>query len=156
MKSLMLLWQEVLEELGTWCGTSTSQDLKKALARVEHEGISFFTITLPNFGKDFQKGLEEGLVDRCLFAGFQWKGGLPLFLGGFLDRVFDRGTGRLLDEPCVDSIFAIRQLTLMFGKILLPCSESRVEDAINKYIECEKELKECDKALSEEDKTEFI
>jgi hypothetical protein len=151
----MLLWQEVLRELGTWCCTSTTLDLKKAERRFEHEGLSFFTITLPAFGKDLQKGLEEGKVDRSLFQGFAWKGGLPLFLGGFLDRVFDRGTGRLLDAPCVDSIFALRQLTLMLAKIALPCSSERVERAIQGYIECEKELKDNDQRTAHQDQEVF-
>lgn len=151
MKSLMLLWQEVLKELGTWCCTSTTLDLKKAKSRFEHEGLSFFTITLPAFGSDLQKGLEEGKVGRDLFPGFQRKGGLPLFLGGFLDRVFDRGTGRLLDEPCIDSIFAMRQLTLMLAKIGLPCSKERVDRAILGYLKCEKELKENDERQTSED-----
>jgi len=155
LKSLTLLWQQVLEELGTVCSVSTSKDMETCLARFEHEGVSFLTITLPTFGKDFQKSLAEGFVDRCLFTGFRWRGGLPLFLGGFLDRVFDRGTGRLLDDPDVDSIFAVRQLTLMFAKILLPCSESRVAGAIEGYIECEKELRDSDRNTSTEQYDSF-
>jgi hypothetical protein len=55
MKSLMLLWQEVANELATWCCTSTRLDYKTVQSRVGHEGESFLTITLPNFCTDFQK-----------------------------------------------------------------------------------------------------
>jgi len=82
-------------------------------------------------------------------------GGLPRFLGGFLDRVFDRQTGVLLDVPCGDSIFAIRQLTLMFSKILLDCSEERQEDAIAQYIQCEKEVKDADRRITPEILADF-
>lgn len=145
MKSLMLFWSVVLEEFGNRCCTSTSRDLQTASVRFEHEGLSFLTITLPAYAKDFEKSLELGRVDPSLFCGFRKRGGLPLFLGGFQDRVFDRGTGCLLQDPDVDSILAIRQLTLMFGKILLPCSEKRERGAISGFLQCEQDVKSADR-----------
>ncbi len=147
MKSLMRLLQEVLLDRGTWCNVSTSLDLKKIEARVENEGLSFLTITLPNFGQDLQKGLDQGKVTRHLFKGFPWKGGLPLFLGGFLELIFDRKSGCLLDFPDADAIQAIRQITLMWAKMDLPCSERRTEAAIGKYIQCEKDVRSVDRRL---------
>jgi hypothetical protein len=141
LKSLMRLLVEVLRDRGTWCDVSTSLDLKRIQARVKNEGISFLTITLPTFGADLQKGLDQGYVDRHLFTGFPWKGGLPLFLGGFLDRVFDRASGVLLADPDVDSIQAIRQITLMFAKIELPASERRTRAAFTGYVKCEQEIR---------------
>lgn len=155
MKSLMLLWQEVANELATWCCTSTSRDYKTVVARVGHEGESFLTITLPNFCTDFQKSLVEGRVDRNQFQGFAFSGSLPRFLGGFFDLVFDRGTGLLLDKPSVDAIYSIRQLTLMFGKILLPCSDARKDAAIEGYIKCEQSVKETDAARRPQETEEF-
>jgi hypothetical protein len=151
----MLLWQEVANELATWCCTSTSRDFKTVSTRVKYEGDSFLTITLPNFCTDFQKSLAEGQVDRNLFQGFAFTSGLPRFLGGFLDLVFDRGTGRLLDNPSVDAIFAIRQLTLMFGKIALPCSEERTAAAIEGYIKCEQSVKDSDNERGLQEIDEF-
>jgi hypothetical protein len=155
MKSLLLLWQKAAEELAARCRTSTTKDFETVLGRFEHEGLSFLTITLPSFGEDLQKGLDQGFVDRNLFQGFSWKGGLPRFLGGFLDLVFDRGTGRLVDEPSVDAIQAMRQLTLMFGKILIPCSDARIERAIRRYIDCEKEVRDGDRERTPDDIREF-
>ena len=155
MKSLMLLWQEVAAELATWCCTSTSLDFKTVQARVKHEGESFLTITLPNFCTDFQKGLAEGRVDHDQFQGFAFTGGLPRFLGGFLDLVFDRGTGLLLEDPNVDAIYSIRQLTLMFGKILLPCSDARKEAAIEGYLKCEQSVKSTDAARGPQETEDF-
>lgn len=155
MKSLTELWNRVSHELGTQCAVSTTRDIQTVASRFEHEGVSFLTITLPNFCRDFQKSLDEGRIAHDSFAGFKRMSGLPRFLGGFLERVFERGTGRLLDEPCVESIFAIRQLTLMFGKILLPCSEERERRAIQAYIECESEVKATDRAIDPELCDEF-
>lgn len=144
MKSHMLLFAEVLHEMGTWCCTSTSRDLKTVAARVEHEGVSFLTITLPNFCNDLQKGLSLGSVDPNLFEGFPLSGKTPKFLGGFLDLVFDRETGRLVEDPSIDAIFAIRQITLLFGKINIPCSEERREAALDGFLDCEQSVKTYD------------
>jgi len=144
VKSPMPLLQCVLNDLSTLCCTSTSRDLKTITARFEHEGLSFLTITLPSFGSDFQKSLDQGFVSHDLFLGFSRTGGLPRFLGGFLDRVFDRETGVLLNEPSVTHIHAIRQLTLMFAKINLPCSPARVASAIRSYVECEQDVRKTD------------
>jgi hypothetical protein len=142
----MRLLVEVLLDRGTWCGVSTTRDLKRIEGRVKHEGVSFLTITLPSFGADLRKGLDQGFVDRNLFTGYPWKGGLPQFLGGFLDRVFDRATGCLLDDPDVDSIQAMLQISLLFSKIELPCSEKRTKAAFGSYVKCEMEVREWDKA----------
>ena len=118
---LTSLWRELADELASWCGTSTTLDYKKLQRRVESEGESFLTITLPQYCKDFERSLELGSVGPGLFLEFQKAGGLPLFLRGFLDQVFDT-KGVLLDKPNIDCILAIRQLTLMFGKIERPCT----------------------------------
>jgi len=155
LKSLMLLWQDVANELATWCCTSTTRDFKTVSSRVEHEGISFLTITLPTFCTDFQKSLAQGRVDHDQFKGFAFTGGLPRFLGGFLDLVFDRGTGLLVDDPSVDAIYSIRQLTLMFGKILLPCTKEREDASIEAFINCEQSVKETDAARGSHENEEF-
>jgi hypothetical protein len=155
MKSLISLWQVASEELGARCGVSTSMDCKTVRARSEHEGLSFLTITLPTFAKALQKGLEQGKVDPTMFPSFRNRGSLPLFLRGFLDRVFDPSTGILLDEPCVDSIFAIRQLTLMFEKIRLDSSPKRHRDAMHQFIKCEQEVRQSDKDTAIEDLRAF-
>jgi hypothetical protein len=54
MKSLVPLWQKMAEELAIWCRTSTVRDSKRVADRVSDEGESFFTITLPSFGKSFE------------------------------------------------------------------------------------------------------
>jgi len=74
---------------------------------------------------------------------------------GFFNRVFDRSSGLLLDKPDEDAIRAIRQLTLMFGKMLLPCTKAREAAALKGYIECEQDVRHSDAELSESDLAEF-
>jgi hypothetical protein len=82
---------------------------------------------------------------------------------GFLGRVFDPASGVLLDDPCIETIYAIRQLTLMFSKIALPStslsrkrkqgnnrqvvSPERERQAMREYVQCEKDVKDSDKRL---------
>lgn len=141
MKSLTLLWISLLEELGEWCSVSTTKDKETFLRRVEYEGESFFTITLPAFAKDFQKSLDIGCVAHDGFKAFAKTRGLPRFLRGFLELVFDRDDAFLLDKPSTDAIFAIRQLTLVFGKIERECTKARTHAAMKKFVQIEEEVK---------------
>ena len=155
MKSLTLLWSQLAKEFANRCCTSATMDINTVQGRVKHEGISFLTISLPSFGKDFQKSLDQGIVDRNSFQGFTWRAGLPRFLGGFLDRVFDRGSGVLVHEPDVEAIIAIRQLTLLFSKISLPCTYTRERDAMLGYVNCEREVARYHSRWNKQDHCEF-
>lgn len=142
MKSLMVLWKTLAEELASWCSTSATRDIETVTRRVNAEGISFLTITLANFATDFQKSLAQGYVAPDSFAGFSRRAGLPAFLSGFLEQVFTQDGSRLLDEPNVDAVFAVRQLTMMCGKIKLDCSDRRISKAFDSFVQCEKELRQ--------------
>lgn len=143
-------------EYASGCCTSADRDIKTVTARSEHEGISFLTITLPTLGKELEVALDQGRFDRYQASAFKRQGGLPAFLGGFLDRVFSRSSGALLENPCVDSIRAIRQLTLMFGKISLPCSDARVRKAMRGYVECEHDVVVHDSTLGGANYLDFL
>jgi len=150
MKSRELLLKEILNEMSIWCRTSTIRDWKTITKRYEHEGMSFLTISLPNFCSDFQKSLDIGEVVPAHFVGFAKRGKLPLFLGGFSERVFDRYSGRLLAEPDIDCILAIRQICLAFSKIHLPCTKVRERAAFKKFIKREKHIREVDSRIGDE------
>jgi len=158
MKSEYAFLAVLVKELARRCSTSATLDLKKIRGRIEHEGLSFLTITLPSFGKDFERSLDQGYVSDDLFPSFQKRksiGGLPEFLQGFLRNVFSANDGVLLSDPCVDSIQAIRQITLLFSKVSLPCSDARTRKAIREYVECEQELRCTDQSLSASDLEDF-
>jgi len=155
MKSLMSLWSQMAEESAIRCCTSAIRDINTITERVEHEGLSFLTITLPDLGKAIQKWLDQGQAGIHPAFRNERGGSFPRFLGGFFTRVFDRSSGLLLDEPCIDSIIALRQLTLMFGKIELPCTPKRVKGAMSNYVKCEQEVRQFDMNLTKKDLVEF-
>lgn len=141
MKSLTLLLESILQDCSMRCGADTHRDFITISRRVEHEGISFLTITLPGFCKDFERSIEQGHVDSKCFLGFKRHRALPTFLSGLLSLVFDLETGRLLDEPPEEVIFCIRQVCLMQKKILLPCTHQRTKEAFDGYVQCENDVK---------------
>lgn len=143
MKSQELTLYEVLiRECGELLLVDTLLDIKTIKERVESQGFSFLTISLPAFGAAFERGLDVGAVDPSDFTGFRKVGALPVFLGGFLDLVFDRSSGSILDEPSIEAIRVLRQLTLMWGKVKLECTPERVRNAARRYVECELELRQ--------------
>lgn len=157
MKSLMLLTLQFLKEFGELVCTSTARDSKTITSRVEHEGLSFLTITLPKFATDFQKSLERGKVESDVFTGFTNQKGtcLPAFLQGFTTLVFDSSSGVLLDNPSIEAIRFVRQLTMLHGKVLLPCSPERERNSFLDYLATEDHVKEFDARRSPSDYEEF-
>jgi hypothetical protein len=154
VKSLQMLWDKAAQEMGSWCQVSTARDLQTVLERSRHEGLSFMTIVLPQFCSDFEKSLDQGSVASNSFAGFRRRRGLPCFLRGFLSRVFS-DSGCLLPDPDVDAIQAVRQLTLMFGKIRVRCSPKRELAALHQFLECEQDVKKNESRISEDERKRF-
>lgn len=117
MKSRSDLWLQVLADAGTRCSVSTACDANTVASRVKAEGEQFFTVTLPQFSKDLETALEDGVIHTRLFRGFGRDksrvsvtlpdgqkqpntvvGGIPKFLGGFLDLIFDSNWEVTYDE----------------------------------------------------------
>jgi len=156
MKSLISLWNVLAEEYARRCSTSTTMDMKTVQGRCEHEGMSFLTITLPSFGKDFQYCLDQGMVVPKSFLSFRKTGScLPSFLRGFMEQVFHLDNGILINEPCIESIQAIRQLSLVFSKIEIPCTPERERKAMRSYVDCDKEVNYNDSLLDNSDCSEL-
>lgn len=152
MKSLIILFKQVLTECGLLVGTDTTRDFKTVSSRLKTEGLSFLTITLPSFCKEFERTLSVGHIHPSDFPGFKrtrGSGHLPAFLQGFTGLVFDRSTGVLLDVPSTEAIRDIRQICLLFSKIELPSPERREALAFQQYVQCERELYEQEELDSE-------
>ncbi len=133
MNSLVSLWDTLARELGVLCGVDARRDIVTLSRRSEMEGESFLRITLPSFGKAFLKALEEGEWTHATHTGFKTsRGGLPVFLRGFLENIFTP-LGVLRDSPCIESIRAVHQLTTVFGKIEGNCTPQRRNAAIAEY-----------------------
>lgn len=141
MKSLQMLLKSLLHDCSRKCGTTTTRDFLYISSRVEHEGISFLTITLPEFGSDFERSLELGSVDPSFFRSFRKNGAIPKLFSGMLGQVFDK-SGNLLPEPSITAIGCIRQACLLLKKVRIECSDIRQSLAIDGYLEVEQELRE--------------
>jgi hypothetical protein len=119
---------------------SDSRDLDYIEARVISEGLSFLTITLPNFCRDFERCLAEGEVSASAFLYFRKTGAIPSFLKGMLGRLFDQETGRIIDfeidHPPI--VAAVRQVCLLFKKVELECSPQRRAQALANYVDVER------------------
>lgn len=148
MKSL-ILWKKLAMDYGQRCAVDTSRDYDTVARRTEHEGMEFFTITLPAFGKAFERWLALEQVDPTLATGFRCKGGLPVFLRGFLDLVFNPD-GSIRDDASPDAVLAVRHLSGVAGKMYLPASAERTHRAMLGYLETDSELEEVDAKLASE------
>lgn len=147
MKSLVSLWDTLAHELGVLCGVDARRDAITVSRRSEMEGESFLRITLPSFGKAFLKALEEGEWSPTTHTGFARREGLPVFLRGFLENIFTP-MGALRQDPCIESIRAVHQLTQVFGKIEGNCTPRRKNAAIAEYLVADDECAAWDKRPS--------
>jgi len=123
---------------------SDLRDLQTMRSRVENEGLSFLTITLPKFCEDFERSLANGFIDSTLFRSFRKNGVIPAFLRGILSLVFDSETGRINDyeNPIVarfnsDLVNCVRQICLAFKKVEFECSPRRVALSLAEFIRIE-------------------
>jgi hypothetical protein len=146
---------------------SDLRDLETLRSRVEHEGLSFLTITLPQFCKDFERSLANGAIDSTSFTPFRKVegGSIPAFLQGMVSQVFDRETGKVRvyeklppvggissDVPTV--IESVRQICLTFKKVELECTPERTAAALENFASIEQSFD--DFITSEEDMAEFL
>jgi hypothetical protein len=155
VKSLTWLVDSMLSDASIRCSTDTHRDIVTVSRRTEHEGVSFLTITLPNFNVDFEKALREGRVDSSLFLGFKRRQALPAFLQGLLSQVFCPISGRLLEDPSVEAILCVRQICLAHKKVYLDCTKQRVAKAYAQYQIVETELTDLPDTLPIRDKILF-
>lgn len=141
MKSLLALLDVLHSESEALCPTiDRTRDISYIRMRSEHEGVSFLTITLPTFCDDFDKSLAEGRVSPAMFLSFKKRGAFPSLFSGLLRNVFTT-KGNLLEEPCIESIKLVRQLSRLYKKVEIPCSPERVTSAFERFTEIELELK---------------
>ena len=134
----------LLKEVVANCATKVSdRDLKMIRSRIENEGLSFLTITLPNFCADFEKSLAQGYVDSKDFRSFRKSRSIPAFLQGMTNQIFDQETGRILDDVITyphryaKLVEGIRQICLAFKKIKLPCTSARTAKAVEGFVQIE-------------------
>jgi hypothetical protein len=143
---LLELWAAVYEDAAHKCSADVSdlRDLHTVRSRVKAEGLSFLTITLPQFARDFERSLECGQISSTLFRSFRKAGAIPAFLQGMLSLCFDRETGRKLNDDNDSPVLveAVRQVCLLFKKLETPCTPARERAAIEAFAQVEREFSE--------------
>jgi len=140
---------------------SDLRDLQTVKSRVENEGLSFLTITLPQFCTDFERSLADGIIGSKLFLSFKKNRSIPAFLQGMVSQIFDYETGRIFDvnsknwsKDSTTVIESIRQICLAFKKVEIACSPKRERAALDEYIKTEQSFDMF--TLSEPDYAKFI
>lgn len=124
----------ILKDAAAKCTVTLDvRDVNTLTSRIEHEGLSFLTITLPTLGQDLEKALAAGQIGSRQFRSFRKNRKAPAFLRGYFSRVFDE-KGRIYDEPCVEAIGCIRQVAYAFKKLQVPCKPERVRRALAQFV----------------------
>jgi len=138
---------------------SDLRDLDTIRSRVKSQGMSFLTITLPNFCRDFERSLALGYIDPTLFRFFRKNGSIPAFLQGLIGLLFDRETGRIYDESSENwsdfptLVESVRQICLTFKKLEEDCTPNRVWSALQNYTAIEQSFDSF--SLSQDDSSIF-
>jgi hypothetical protein len=122
---------------------SDLRDLETIKSRVEHEGLSFLTITLPSFASDFEQSLANGGIGPSHFRSFRKCGAIPAFLQGMLGQIFDRETGSINDKNTQNLDFttiveSVRQICCTFKKVKMACTPERDQAAVENFVAIEK------------------
>lgn len=123
---------------------SSLSDFRIICQRVDSEGISFITKTLPVLGRSLDQGLESGaytLPSQFFGSGKNRK--FPKLLGALFVRVFNED-GQIKSEPSHESIKAIRQICYYAYKADFPRKISSDLAFIERFKSTEKEIKSYD------------
>lgn len=157
------IMQHVYDDACMKCTADVSdlRDMKTIMSRTQREGVSFLTLLLPRFCKDFEEALALGQILPSHFENFKKCGAHPAFLQGMLEKLFDVETGRRYDDKnypydsrdiptLVDSV---RQICLVFKKMEIPCTPERDARACESFIATEQSFEMF--TLPREDVDEF-
>lgn len=134
------LFERLLADIADRYVNSESRlDLKKFRSRLDCEGFSFLTKTLPRLGKAFDKALQGNT--RFNPQGFEKKPGttIPKFIGWLFDRVFT-GLGEIRSDADIRAISDIRQITGLVYKLNLPYEERENSKVLDSFVAIEEEL----------------
>lgn len=112
--------------------------------RVEHEGFSFLSKTLPILADAFHEGLEKKRF-LCPSNFSKARGSsIPKLLSGLMQDVFDKRTGDLLEVPSIEAILSIRQICLYFKKVADSTKDidHMTKAAFSDFFSCESDVKD--------------
>jgi hypothetical protein len=118
---------------------SFSKDFQTIYHRVENEGFSFLSKTLPKLGKAIDTALVQGVFTTP--EGFKKPRGssLPCFLQVLLRRVF-KEDGYMAEEPCTSAVKDLRQITYLCYKYEAPYDETTIASYLDNFIQTDVDL----------------
>lgn len=154
MKSMVRLLEVLITECAQETGIDASRDIETIMSRLEHEGLSFITIALPEFEKDVLSSIEHGQIAPTSFSRFKRESNAerPIFLGAFLAVIFKNNGWMRTDNPAdqIVALRAIRQILLFVSKVEFPTTRKRVKKAISQYVSTDMDIPELPEALINE------
>jgi len=132
----------LIEEILSQHSLPANKDVETVQRRVENEGESFMTLTLPELGAALEAALESGFLTRqmCPSFGHNKRETLPRFLGGLFRKIFSED-GHLREDADPDAIFGVRQICYWHKKPKATCDDRRVKAAIDRYLSVEEDLR---------------
>jgi hypothetical protein len=152
VKRPTMLLSELVDEILKNRNLPSAHDVATLQRRVEHEGDSFLSITLPSLGSALELGLETGSLCLSSFLSFRKasKATLPAFLQGLFRLVFDVD-GRLRDDADWSAIADLRMILCFMKKPKALCSEDRTIVSFEQFIATENDLELCEARCSGHD-----
>lgn len=110
---------------------SILRDVDYVSRRAGLEGLSFFTKTLPSFGKAFNNWLKAESSNERMLGPYS---------GNFLRGLESLIKGPLSDHDRAWAYLAVRQLSFIFYKLSLPPDDQQLKSAFDKFVRVDDEL----------------
>lgn len=127
----------MLRDFGRLCNVDVTRDIEELSTRASEEGSFFLTRALLGFGRGLLRCLDQGRCSSESFAGFACvrNGGYPLFLKGFLERIFSSNGDVLprgeLDVQCFKAVY---QIASSWYKHEVDCPEALVREQYKNFV----------------------
>jgi hypothetical protein len=139
------LYLDVMSQFGV-SNTECRHDLNKIMARRAVEGMSFFTKTLPRYGKALDKALSS--LTPLTLEGLQKRPNsqIPKLFGCLFERVFDSDSGMVFDHTRFSELrtaHAVASLRQLFGfvyKLELDYDTQEVKRVLEGFVKTDSEL----------------
>lgn len=116
------------------------KDLSYLRRACQTRGLSFFTMTLPAFGKVIEKSLEEGyFLAELVPQGIPMIKKRPELFGNLYMKLFDED-GILRVDLDVNALSFLRQFCYLAKKLRVECSPSTIKDTLDEFFNIEASL----------------
>lgn len=130
-QNMLDMFQAVLRDIQNinprYRSVDSARDFKTISIRLEHEGLGFISVILPNLMSDLFAYLETGIPS---YTGWKLKPGTkyPAFLGRLFEEVHEAGDHQAL------SFAHIYQICVLFKKLKGPFKKDVLRDMSRKFI----------------------